>query len=301
MTAPLAVHHMIAALVASMAMSGAVASVQGDEVQEKVPSRLVREETQAVSIHPHGALGFSGASLSEGASAPPYVPTGDTDRDDPAQYSTETRPPTLGSYHTPAPSPVIHPIVTTQQSAQFVLEGTKADNCPWLNGVSTGSNSMLCWDATTCDPSTAGDACCMAKGGVLQCPDTLPLMCQKKSCGGDHCCKVDCTDQEGIRQCVAGPLGSPGSPGAPGPTGTRGDEGTYGHEGEDGKYGKEGPPGETGPEGPASTNSPPASAATMTLLIAVAVVNALLAIGMYFFLKVLKHVDNKKAAANASF
>lgn len=250
------------------------------------------EDTMASATPAPGAPGseFNDADQSTG----PEIPTAVADADDPAKYAKNSRG--LFGY---SDQPQTSNIVTKKHTNEVVLDGTKLDNCPWLDGASTGTNSMLCWDATTCDPSEKGDACCYEHGGVLQCPQDYPNMCNKKNCGGDHCCAVDCSLQGGLRQCIEGPVGSPGAPGKIGPPGKRGLEGKAGVEGPDGKYGKPGPPGEPGPEGPAAPNGPPRSAASRTLVVAVSAVNAVMAVGVYILLKFLYNHQSGKAAPAA--
>lgn len=302
------VRYVIVAIVASISMAGAGAIVQSDgtiqtEVQEKAHQRLVREEKEdarSVSIEPHGDVLFQ-----EGTD-----PTTEVDAQDPAGLPRPKLGARLGSaFSSTYPGATDVNVVLPRSADAVIVDGSnKSDTCPWLLGVSTGSDSMLCWNASTCDPSEKGDACCKEAGGVLQCPDHLPFMCQKKSCGqvdgagGDHCCKAECNLADGgERLCVTGPDGDAGARGVPGPDGKRGHEGHMGVEGHDGHYGKVGPPGEAGPEGKGAWDHAPSKAASTDLLIAVCVVNALLAIGMYVFLKFLKHLNNKKAGAGVSF
>jgi len=312
MKVPLAVCHTIVAFVSTAIAGDSIVQSDGSILTEELDTgheprvqRLVREEpvqdVHSVSIQHHGGL-LEGATSSQGKLDRSYNPTSTVDEKDPGSINeaiSEASPGKL-SYSPPAVT-TTNLIVTTRNPNAVVLQGTKADNCPWLDDQSTGTSSMLCWDAETCDPSTAGDGCCAAHGGVLQCPDAAPNMCQRKACSGDHCCKTDCAADDGVRLCVTGPLGAPGAPGAPGPAGKRGIEGHMGAEGDDGAWGIVGPPGERGEEGPMAGDPPPKSAATIPLLVCVALVNALVAIGMYIFLKFLHSMSSKKAAASASF
>lgn len=284
---------MVVAIFASMAMAGAGLTVQSDgtiltEVRdtghEPRPQRLVRrpgepgEDLHYVNIEAHGAIL---AQQHQGAPRFKYGgPTATEDENDPAatEDSTETR--------------------QRRKTSHKRATGSQNGNCPWLDGTSTGTNSMLCFDAETCDPSVEGIGCCAKHGGVIQCPDTLPMMCQRKACEGDHCCKVDCSDQGGIRPCSAGPMGHAGSRGAPGPNGERGHEGHHGHIGHDGNWGSIGPPGNPGPRGPVASDIPPEGAVSITLLVCAALMNAALALGMYYSLRFLKQLDDNKQSTS---
>jgi hypothetical protein len=307
MKVPFAVCHTIAAVVATAIAGDSIVQSDGTILTEEHQTgheprvqRLVREEpvqdVQSVSIQHHGAL-LEDATSSEGNLKRNYDPTSTVDAKDPGSVNAADGRLSFS----PPVAKVISPIVTMRNPNAVVLQGSKADNCPWLDDQSTGTSSMLCWDAETCDPFTVGDGCCAAHGGVLQCPDAMPKMCARKACSGDHCCKTDCAADDGIRLCVTGPLGAAGAPGAPGPPGGRGHEGHEGHTGEEGQWGIVGPPGARGEEGPMAGDGPPKNAATIPLLVCVALVNALVAIGMYVFLKFLQSMGSKKAAASASF
>lgn len=255
--------------------------VREERMQDSIDKLL---ESTIASIRPHGAALLEAGTVAKKK----RTPTQTSDPNDPAQFVTSA----------PSPAPMLGGsggASTTLHPHAVVLPGTPEENCPWLGGTSTGSDAMLCWNAQTCNPSTDGDDCCVKHGGTIQCPDSAPMLCEKRACGGDHCCKVDCADQDGIRLCETGPVGSPGASGPPGPVGDRGPPGGTGPQGPLGAVGQPGPPGEQGEEGPISESAPPKNAATGSLLWLTVILNCLMAILMYLVLKYLKHLEAKKA------
>jgi hypothetical protein len=255
-------------------------------------------ESAIASIRPHGELLKEQprtASLSEGSTAAKKSrssPDETTDENDPAQYVTAP-----GHVALKGVGVNYGGVSTTVHAHAVVLPGTEADNCPWIGGVSTGTDEMLCWNSETCNPSTDGDDCCVSKGGTIQCPQALPILCERRVCGGDHCCKVDCSDQDGERMCQTGPVGSPGQSGISGASGARGPPGAQGVPGPTGPDGLAGPPGEAGNEGPSSGDAPPKNAASTKLLGFAVGLNAILAFGVYLFLKTLSHMQKKSENA----
>eukprot|EP00928_Gymnodinium_smaydae_P004856 TRINITY_DN11661_c0_g1_i2.p1 TRINITY_DN11661_c0_g1~~TRINITY_DN11661_c0_g1_i2.p1 ORF type:complete len:345 (+),score=35.73 TRINITY_DN11661_c0_g1_i2:57-1091(+) len=82
------------------------------------------------------------------------------------------------------------------------------DICPWFFGLHTNSPELLLCYHGECNPmkDSALFGCCADKGGIFQCPSTAPYLCKKKECFGDHCCKANCTTEDGgVRPCEAPP------------------------------------------------------------------------------------------------
>ena len=49
---------------------------------------------------------------------------------------------------------------------------------------------LECGDGTTCNGELEGWDCCLSHGKRAKCPINMPIMCEKKDCGGDdHCCE----------------------------------------------------------------------------------------------------------------
>jgi len=273
----------------------ASASMHGKDIVENA---LAHSETASASIHAKGTVENTqahGAASSEDGkihSSKARQPTATVDAGDPAQYvaSAPAEDVIVGSTaigvqpHQQVFGEAIH-------AHAVVLSGTPEELCPWLGGANTGSDDMMCWNGQTCNPSTGmgGDQCCIPFGGTILCPQSMPMLCEATNCGGDHCCKVDCSDSGGLRLCVAGPEGAKGGKGADGPQGKRGAEGIKGARGVPGSKGEVGGKGETGPEGPSGNDAAPKNAATMNLVIFTIVLNCLIAIGMYLVLKFLKN------------
>ncbi|CAK9091128.1 unnamed protein product [Durusdinium trenchii] len=72
-----------------------------------------------------------------------------------------------------------------------------ADSCSWLFGPSSEDGKYGCGDGSECDT----EGCCSLSGGLARCPPDLPRMCVAQTCGGDYCCKTDCTSFDGNRVC----------------------------------------------------------------------------------------------------
>lgn len=277
-------------------------SKAGKDLNQK---RLVREEASKdspmelgaiskVPVQPHrhveGGNSKPSSLLASSSSLQTNTPTNTDDPHDPAGYEAPPERP-------PQQAVIFDGVSTTLHPHAVVVAGTEATNCPWKGGVSTGSEDMLCWDDQTCDPSNhaEGLGCCVSHGGVVQCPDSIPNLCEERcqAGGGDHCCAADCTDLGMERKCETGPPGAPGPRGEVGPIGDAGAVGEDGPEGPVGDVGERGPPGEEGPEGPSAPDFAPPNAATYMLFGLVVAVNGLLAVMMYLILKYLYLLSKK--------
>jgi len=264
-------------------------------------------ETASASIHAKGIVENAqahGAALSEDGkvhSRKARQPTATVDAGDPAQYVASTAAgvavntsQAVGDTYT-GDKPHQQVMGEAIHAHAVVLSGTPEELCPWLGGANTGSDDMMCWNGQTCNPSTGlgGDQCCIPFGGTILCPQTMPNLCEDTMCGGDHCCKVDCSESGGLRLCVAGPEGAQGGVGKDGPIGHRGEEGLKGPRGVPGSKGEPGMKGESGPEGPSGKDGPPKTAATKNLVIFTIVLNCCVAIGMYLVLKFVNMMKKK--------
>lgn len=80
---------------------------------------------------------------------------------------------------------------------------TTTYQCP--HKIMTGIENMLaCNDGTMCNATNTsinGWGCCGDRGGNKACPPNRPIMCDRKSCNGGHCCETDCSNDGGELPC----------------------------------------------------------------------------------------------------
>ena len=74
--------------------------------------------------------------------------------------------------------------------------------CHWLTPTDI-DDLLQCNDGSFCDKNTEGWNCCDTRQGRMKCPKNQPNMCADTSCSDntDHCCKNDCTNYGGDREC----------------------------------------------------------------------------------------------------
>jgi len=116
--------------------------------------------------------------------------------------------------------------ITNARNFFYLYGGCNGHNqaCPWTKSTMV-KDLLKCADGTTC----TGWSCCKEKGGRLQCPPNMPIMCAKKNdCAGgtDRCCEHDCSRKGGPRQCTAADQTGGASPPQPQPS-TSADTRTY--------------------------------------------------------------------------
>lgn len=72
--------------------------------------------------------------------------------------------------------------------------------CAWQKP--TTDETLHCADGSYCNPKTDQWTCCATHGGRLQCPKSLPYMCNQMNCGGnDYCCADWCEYYDGDKPC----------------------------------------------------------------------------------------------------
>jgi len=72
------------------------------------------------------------------------------------------------------------------------------DQCPWSR--STIKNLLRCKSFEPCSATFKEQSCCQTRGGILQCPENFPLMCQDGTCDVK---RGMCTERGGIKECAA--------------------------------------------------------------------------------------------------
>jgi len=98
-------------------------------------------------------------------------------------------------------------VVDLERSSSKSLVGVESPKvdlgwapCDWQKP--TKDHTMHCVDGTYCNPHAEQWTCCATHGGRLQCPNSLPKMCNKRDCGGnDHCCASTCELFDGDKAC----------------------------------------------------------------------------------------------------
>jgi len=76
-----------------------------------------------------------------------------------------------------------------------------ASGCPWLL-PSPAVGRAQCQDGNYSSGGWFSGACQEeGHGGIRRCPFDRPVMCNDRTCHGDHCCAKNCKDKGGPREC----------------------------------------------------------------------------------------------------